>query len=378
MKVFPKEIIENTTHSYLPKNQVRSKVIYSLILLLIIAALALLPIIKIQLYSSAVGLVKPEKERIGITSLQSGKVLYTAMLENKLVHKGDTLLILHSNLIDEQIDLTDYQLSQIDNEVKDLKYLVNEKGNDVLRLVSAKYQKELIEYNEKVDEHFTRIKKLKVDFNRKKKLLSRGVIAQVEFDNIQFDFDIAKNAFYQLKKRQLNSWQAMLSDLERKQHEVQNKKDQLKENKNEYVVTAPIEGNLINVAGLEIGSLITSGTVLAQITPNTDLIAEFYVSPFDIGLIDKNKKVNFQIDAFNYNQWGQVSGNILEIGGDAEFINNEPLFKVRCQMDKAFLALPNGRKGYIKKGMTLRARFSLAERTLYQLLYDKVDDWLHP
>lgn len=378
MKVFPKEILEITTHSYLPKNQVKSKVIYAVILLLVLGTLVSLPFIQIQLYSSAGGLIKPDKERVGITSLQSGKVLYTSMAENSLVQKGDTLLILHSNVIDEQIEFTNYQLSQIDDEVKDLSYLVNEKGSDVRRLVSAKYQKELIEYSEKIDEHLTRIKKLKVDYNRKKKLLSRGVIAQAEFDNIQFDFDIAKNAFYQLKKRQSNSWQAILSDLERNQHEIRNQKDQLTENKNEYVVTAPIDGDLINVVGLEVGSSVTSGTVLAQITPDTDLIAEFYVSPFDIGLIDKNKKVNFQIDAFNYNQWGQVSGNILEVGGDAEIINNEPLFKVRCKMNKAFLVLPNGRKGYIKKGMTLRARFSLAERTLYQLLYDKVDDWLHP
>jgi HlyD family secretion protein len=28
--------------------------------------------------------------------------------------------------------------------------------------------------------------------------------------------------------------------------------------------------------------------------------------------------------------------------------------------------------------MTLRARFIVAERSLWQLLYDKVDDWMNP
>jgi HlyD family secretion protein len=28
--------------------------------------------------------------------------------------------------------------------------------------------------------------------------------------------------------------------------------------------------------------------------------------------------------------------------------------------------------------MTLQARFMVAERTLWQLLYDKVDDWMNP
>ena len=31
-----------------------------------------------------------------------------------------------------------------------------------------------------------------------------------------------------------------------------------------------------------------------------------------------------------------------------------------------------------EKGMTLNARFLLTERTLFDLLYDKVDDWLNP
>lgn len=38
----------------------------------------------------------------------------------------------------------------------------------------------------------------------------------------------------------------------------------------------------------------------------------------------------------------------------------------------------NGYKGYLKKGMTLQARFIITERTLWQLLYDKVDDWINP
>ena len=33
---------------------------------------------------------------------------------------------------------------------------------------------------------------------------------------------------------------------------------------------------------------------------------------------------------------------------------------------------------HIKKGMTLQARFYVTRRTLFQLLYDKADDWLNP
>jgi HlyD family secretion protein len=42
------------------------------------------------------------------------------------------------------------------------------------------------------------------------------------------------------------------------------------------------------------------------------------------------------------------------------------------------LKLKNGYKREIGKGMTLNARFEITERTLYELLYDKMDDWLNP
>jgi len=43
------------------------------------------------------------------------------------------------------------------------------------------------------------------------------------------------------------------------------------------------------------------------------LIVESTISPNDIGLIKKNQTVKFQIDAFNYNQWGLLEGKVIDI-----------------------------------------------------------------
>ena len=47
-------------------------------------------------------------------------------------------------------------------------------------------------------------------------------------------------------------------------------------------------------------------------------------------------------------------------------------------MDNNYLQLKNGYKGNINKGMTLTTRFHLTDRTLWQLLFDRVDDWFNP
>ncbi|AEM72106.1 secretion protein HlyD family protein [Allomuricauda ruestringensis DSM 13258] len=378
MQIFPKEIIENTVQAYIPKNGVKSKAIYSLLLFFILSIICALPFIKVKVYTNAQGLVKPSKERIAITSLNSGKVLFSGIESNKYVDKGDVLLILENNVLNEQIALTKYDTKRLSEQIRDLQYLLSQKRIQSDSMLSAKYQKEYFQFLEISFEHRTRIKKLKVDYERNHKLLTRGVIAKAEFENIKLEYDLALNAYSQFKKQQFNTWESSLTALKNELEITQNKSSQYLESKKEHVVTAPVSGSLVNPMGIEKGSIITSGSILTEISPDTKLLAECYVSPLDIGLIDKSKSVNFQIDAFNYNQWGLATGKILEISEDIELINEQPIFKMRCQINEEFLELKNGAKGTIKKGMTFNARFELTERTLYQLLYDKVDDWMNP
>ncbi len=291
---------------------------------------------------------------------------------------GDTMLLLQTSNLDQQILLNQHKSEGLQKEINDLKYLVGSKEFELEKMVSAKYRRELIEFKEKLEEKLTRYRKLEIDFKRSEKLISKGVIAQAEFDNTKLEFDLARSALFQLKKRQVNTWQATWTDLKNTLHEVDNQSVQFANSKMDHLITAPISGTLLDVVRLEKGSFITSGSVLGEITPSTELIAECYVSPSDIGLIDDTNTVNFQIDAFNYNQWGLASGKIIEISEDVAFIENRPLYKVRCTIDQEFLQLKNGVKGVMGKGMTLNARFPITERTLYQLLYDKWDDWLNP
>lgn len=47
-------------------------------------------------------------------------------------------------------------------------------------------------------------------------------------------------------------------------------------------------------------------------------------------------------------------------------------------LSRSYLALKSGTIGHLKKGMTVRVRFVVAERTRLQLIYIEMDDWLNP
>jgi HlyD family secretion protein len=97
-----------------------------------------------------------------------------------------------------------------------------------------------------------------------------------------------------------------------------------------------------------------------------------------MGDLKMDTPVKFQIDAYNYNQWGWATGKIKTIGNDIELIQNQAVFQVQCSLNENELFLKNGISGKLKKGMTVKAQFFRARRSLWQLLFDKVDDWFNP
>ena len=116
---------------------------------------------------------------------------------------------------------------------------------------------------------------------------------------------------------------------------------------------------------MQTGSFVSAGQKIGEISPDSALLAINYVKPSDIGLIKKGQKARFQIDAFNYNQWGLLTGMVTDISDDIVMINQNPYFKVKCKLNKDFLQLKNGYKGQVKKGMSFSVHFTIARRSLY-------------
>jgi HlyD family secretion protein len=376
-QIFPKEIIENSAEVHQFKHTNKSKVIYSIILVSIVTALVSLPFISITIYNSSQGLIRPDKERILLQNSASGKVIFHQLKNNAQIHKGDTLLMIDNLAITQKIITTQSLLVETKRFIEDLNNLTNQKKNSN-ELTSLKYKQEFNFYQQKVNELNTRYNKIKEDYNRNQKLFEKGVIAKVALINSKLEYDLALNAINQYKKQQYSNWQAQLVNHQNQLKELENNQVQLEETNNLSVIKAPVSGTLLNVKGIEKGSFIQNGNQLAEISPKSNLIVECYINPIDIGLLKKENNVNFQVSAFNYNQWGLANGKIQEIGNDVQMINNTPMFKVLCSLDQDFLQLKNGFKGQLKKGMLVNARFQLTERSLFDLLYDKIDDWLNP
>ncbi|CAI8151454.1 MAG: Leukotoxin export protein LtxD [Formosa sp. Hel3_A1_48] len=377
-QIFPKEIIESTIETHLFRHGTKSKIIYLIILLSILTILALLPFIYVDIYSTSRGIIKPEKERMQINAPITGKVKESYIVDNAQVKKGDTLLRFDTSIVAEQLNFIQRQMDETSLFIEDLDYLVGTKNIALAHIQSPKYKKEAIFFKQKRQELQTKYKKEKRDFERAQTLFDKGIIARTEYENEQLNYDLVINQIKQLKEQHYNTWQAQLTTMNANLVELNSNYKQTLQNKYLHVVTAPISGSVISSINVGANSFLAAGHTLGELSPDTALHVECLVTPYDIGLLQQNAVVNFQIDAYNYNQWGMSSGHIIDIAKDIEFIDNKAVFKVFCKLNDTHLQLDNGYKAPLKKGMTLTAKFLLTKRSLFDLLYDKVDDWINP
>jgi len=143
-------------------------------------------------------------------------------------------------------------------------------------------------------------------------------------------------------------------------------------------VVANISGTGHIMEGLQAGSFVQGGQKVAEILPDSGLQAVCYVSPKDIAYIRVGQKVQLQIDSYNYYEWGMLNATVTEMIQDVALIENRPYYIVYCKMDRDFLTLKNGYVGKLLKGMTGRANFIQNKKSLWQLLFTKVNDWFDP
>ena len=374
-QLFPPEIIENTVECYHARISTRSKAIYGLILLMILIVFISLPLVYVDISSQSRGVIRSPYENTTIQSALYGEVVSYRMLENKSVQKGDTLIILNSDKLNEQIFLAQQKIKENDHFVSDIACLLSAKYNQIL---TPKYRGEYYRYRAKLNEQQISVNYLRKELATQKTLADQKVISNFDYLQSKKNYEKANEQLKALEQDYQTNWVADQTTLNQQNIELASNIKQLEKEKNQYVILAPMSGTLLQVAGFQKGNFISPSQNLAYISSNNVLLAECYISPSDIGYIQQNQQVIFQFDAFNYHDWGMVQGNVSQVLNDVVLINQKPMFKVRCSLNKNSLKLKNGYRGDIQKGLTFTARFQLNRRSLWQLLFDKVDNWLNP
>ncbi len=365
----------NTLENLIYKNKTKSISIYLVVVLAIIAFLFLLPVIKVDISSQSRGSIRSSTDNVPLMSLVSGKVTYVNLKNNRLVQKGDTLVQLTLESLHTDQATNQSLASDLQSRISDLSQATAGNGN---ALNTPEIQQEWQTYSSKKREQESKIDQTQMSYNRNKSLFDKGIIARAEFEKYSFDYTFAQQELTSLVKSQKSSWQSQKRELENQLKNLNGTLQKLAVDSKNYVITAPLSGTIENFSGIQVGSFLNASQPIANLSATDQLIVESTVSPNDIGLIHKNQKVKFQIDAFNYNQWGLLEGKVIDIDHNITIQGDQAFFKVRCALDSTVMKLKSGYTTKVSKGMTLTSRYVITRRSLFDLLFDKMDDWLNP
>ena len=352
--------------------------IYKIILFLTILIFISFYFIRLPISSSSRGIIRSQTENTKIVSVVGGRVIENNLKKNNQeIKQGEKLLVITAEQLDTQKSLQNSQSSDYSAQLQDLHKLTRGQYGG---LQTGQYQRELSAMQEKIAQVQTQLSLAKKDYDRANLLYNQGVIPKSEYDKFYHTYQGLQSQVSGIREQQLAQWQAQKRDVERQIRALVAEVQRINQEQKNYIITAPISGRLVNFSGIQKGNFIIQGQNIGEISPEESLVVECLVSPKDIGFIKIGQNVKFQVDTYNYNQWGLLEGKVKEI--DQNITVNQQTgdayFRVLCTMDKNFLQLKNGYKGQIGKGMTLTARFHLTDRTLWQLLFDRVDDWFNP
>ncbi len=374
-RIFPKEIIRFSLENHYWRFSRHSLVIYLLILGMVITFLISLPFLKVDITIQSRGIIRSLSEPTGIQVPVTGQVEKICIHENLRVTVGDTLICLTPQKIDDQLQMLDDKIDLYSGYLHDLDKLVIGQNKAIQSsLLKSSYS----EYNQKLMEYQLQIETTGKDFQRTKTLFEKEVIAAADFEKKEMELNqlIKERDFYVSQKK--SGWHQQIFQYKTELQSLKDSRDQLRFEQRFYVVLSPANGYITNFTGLQTGSFIFPNQTIATITPSDSLIVECFVSPNDIGYLRTGKSVSFQVDAYNYNQWGLADGEIFDISNQPYQEKETVYFKVKCKLNQDFLSLKSGYQGKLKNGLTLTSRFLVNRRSLYELLFDKADDWLNP
>jgi len=383
MDLIPFSISEFSLETYLIKISNRSRIIYWIIIGMILTSIAVLPFIFIDVSVQARGYFQSDIEKQVVFTPFQGKVIYTSIRNGTAVKKGDTLLVIDTETIKAQHASLIQMIGENDSSMKDLEKLTKislaENNLFHIGLITQRYNAEFANLKNQQSIQFQKYQKKKAEHSRNELLYHQQIIPEIDYENSLFMLNSEKDNLTQIILSQKSLWQ---SDLTRRRNESVKLHADLKqcsEDMTNRIVLAPTGGEIIQSSDIQTGSIVSSGQKIAEISPEGDLVATCFVRPADIGFIHESQRVKIQVDAFNYNEWGMLQGEIIDISDDMILENGSvAYFRIKCKPEKTFLTLKNGYKAEIKKGMSLNTRILVIRRSIYNLLFDKADKWFNP
>ncbi|MBH8561734.1 HlyD family efflux transporter periplasmic adaptor subunit [Nostoc sp. CENA67] len=156
--------------------------------------------------------------------------------------------------------------------------------------------------------------------------------------------------------------------------DVNSKISQAELNFKYQVIYAPVAGTVFDLQAKNPGFVANTTEKLMQIVPNDKYIGEVFITNKDIGFVRKGMKVDVRISTFPFSEFGDIKGEVLEVGSDAlppDQTHNYYRFPARISLNKQFLDV-KGKTITLQSGMEISANIKVREERTVMSLFTEL------
>lgn len=342
------EIIERPAHK-------AGTVIILGVFTFLIAAIIWACLSKIDVVVTSSGSVQPIGNINVVQSYAGGFVKAINVKEGDYVHAGDLLIELNTetlNIDQEQLE-TQKNVLNVQQEI----YQQIQSGEDVSTIKASDYDTDLQPYIQAILDADASYKNTLSNLEKEKSDAELNQqIGQLQLEEYQ-----ENGTERQAKSQELTNQQYALaveqaelkikdtetqysSQINSKLSEIGSQLDEINTNLEKYKlskeyqnITAPVNGYVNSIAVNTIGETVTSAEQLVTIVPdNTPVEMVCYVKNMDIADIEVGMEAEIKLEAYPYNKYGTVKGNVKYISPSS--FNSEQLgsvYLVKLEMDNS-------------------------------------------
>ncbi|OEF98970.1 hypothetical protein BHF71_10445 [Vulcanibacillus modesticaldus] len=255
--------------------------------------------------------------------------------------------------IDIENDKQQYELALLDLENYKNNYLLNIRSN--------------------IEELKKQVAELEVNYKKASQVVKINDDGEEVVDNSKYT-EILLEKFQTDKIVFINE---QLKALDEKIRNIEKQIESIEIGINDRIITAPI-GGYVNVSiDLNEGDLVTAGTEILKIIPESDSEYKVIISVLnkDISKIKVGDEINYHFLALPYKEYGEIKGKIKKISVDS-IVNTQnglSYYIVEATIDSKPLYSYKGQEAQIKVGMVSEAYIITDSKKILYYLLEKID-----
>ena len=139
-------------------------------------------------------------------------------------------------------------------------------------------------------------------------------------------------------------------------------------------IKSPLNGIVFDLQPAAPGYVVNTELPILKIVPIDDLVARVFISNRDIAFLKVGQEVKVRVDAYPYNEFGEIKGKIDSIGSDVlepDQNFNFYRFPVTIELNEPYI-LFKGKELPLRSGMSLSVNIILRQRPVLSLFTEKI------